>query len=258
MTDAAVGAVTRGTTAARRLRRVDRWLFAAHPGVVRRPSLVVVDLGFGERPTTTIELAGQLRRINPTARVVGLDISVDRVVAAQRFAGPGLEFAVGGFELGGRRADIVRALNVLRQYDEADVLPSWLRIQSQLTPGGLLVEGTCAETGRLGSWVAVDETGPRTFTLAVDLAAPPSAVAARLPKALIHRNVPGEPIHRLLEELDAAWQTHAALRVFGRRQRFAASVRDLRTAGWPLVDGPGRWRRGEATFAWRAVMGVDH
>ena len=253
MTGVAVGTITRGTTAARRLRRVDRWLLAAHPGLLRRRNLVVIDVGFGDRPTTTLELAHRLRQVNPAVQVVGLDISPERVAAAQPFARPGVEFAVGGFELGGRPADVVRALNVLRQYDEATVESAWRRMTSRLRPGGVLVEGTCDETGRLGSWVTVNDNGPQTLTLAVDLSAEPSATAARLPKALIHHNVPGHPAHRLLRDLDDAWHGHAALRVFGRRQRFAAAVADLRRAGWPFVDGPPRWRRGEATVAWRAM-----
>lgn len=254
MTPGAVGTVTRGTTSARRLRRVDRWLLAAHPGLLRRPDLVVVDVGFGELPTTTLELAHQLRQANRTVHVVGLDISTERVAAAQPFARPGVEFAVGGFELGGRTAHVVRAFNVLRQYDETDVAPAWERMTGQLAPGGVLVDGTCDETGRLGSWVTVAREGPRSLTLAVDLTREPSAVAARLTKALIHHNVAGQPIHRLLTDLDLAWQSRAALRVFGRRQQFAAAVGDLRSRGWPFVDGPPRWRRGEATLAWRAVM----
>ena len=250
---AAVGTITRGTTAARRLRRVDRWLLAAHPGLLRRHELVVVDLGFGDRPITTLELAHDLRQVNPSVRVVGLDISAERVAAAQGFARPGVEFAVGGFELAGRTAHVVRALNVLRQYDESDVAEAWRRMTAQLAPGGMLVEGTCDESGRMGSWITADIEGPQTLTVAVDLARQPSAVAGRLPKSLIHHNIPGHPVGRLLGELDHAWKTRAALRAFGRRQQFAAAVADLRGAGWPFVDGSARWRRGEATLAWRAV-----
>ncbi|MGO4424650.1 class I SAM-dependent methyltransferase, partial [Streptomyces sp. MCAF7] len=27
----------------------------------------------------------------------------------------------------------------------------------------------------------------------------------------------------------------------------------LRAAGWPLVDGPRRWRQGEVTVSWEAL-----
>jgi hypothetical protein len=248
-----VGVETRGTTADRRLRRVDRWLLATRPALLRRPDLLVVDLGFGERPVTTIELAKRLRRVNPQVRVVGLDISADRVAAAQARSTDGLEFAVGGFELAGLRPHVVRAFNVLRQYDAADVPAAWQRMQQQLAPGGLLLDGTCDETGGLAAWLTVDAEAPRSLTLGLHPALPPSAVAARLPKALIHGNVPGRPVHRLLEDLDRAWQARAALGVFGFRQRMAAAVHEVRRQGWPVVDGPGRWRRGDLTVSWRAL-----
>jgi len=253
-----VGVETRGTTADRRPRRVDRWLLATQPALLRRPDLLVVDLGFGERPVTTIELALRLRRVNPRARVVGLDISADRVAAAQARAADGLEFAVGGFELAGLRPHVVRAFNVLRQYDAADVPGAWRRMQDQLAPGGVILDGTCDETGRLASWVALDATGPLSLTLALDPAAEPSAVAARLPKVLIHRNIPGEPVHRLLVDLDAEWHAHAPLMVFGIRQRLASAGRGLRARGWPLLDDPVMWRRGILTISWRALEPSGH
>jgi hypothetical protein len=37
------------------------------------------------------------------------------------------------------------------------------------------------------------------------------------------------------------------------RQRFLAAVSTLRDEGWPLLDGPGRWRLGEVTVDWAAV-----
>jgi hypothetical protein len=220
------------------------------------PRLLAVDLGFGARPFTTLELAARLRRLNPDARVVGLEIDPERVAAAAPYARPGVEFAIGGFELGGLQPHLVRALNVLRQYDESDVAPAWGRMSASLAPGGLVVEGTCDEAGRLGAWVAIDQRGPVSLTLAVDLAMAPSAVAARLPKALIHHNVEGQPIHRLLTGLDEAWRRSTALAAFSPRQRFAAAATALRAQGWPVLDGPGRWRRGELTVKWDAISPI--
>jgi hypothetical protein len=274
--DRPVGTVTRGTTASRRLRRVDRWLVAAYPRMVATPRLLVVDLGFGARPFTTLELAARLRRLNPGARVVGLEIDPARVAAAAPYGRAGVEFAVGGFELAGRRPHVVRALNVLRQYDEADVPAAWEQMSAALAPGGLIVEGTCDETGRLGAWLSITRPSssnvalplnfegqchiamprPSALTLAVDLAMAPSAVAARLPKALIHHNVAGQPVHDLLAGLDAAWQRSSALSAFSPRQRFSAAVASLRADGWPVLDGPGRWRRGEVTVKWDAVRPI--
>jgi hypothetical protein len=252
-----VGVITRGTTAHRRLRRPDRWLLETHPALVRTPNLLVVDLGFGAVPVTTTALCAQLRSINRTATVVGLEIAPDRVQAAQRWAGEHLRFERGGFELAGHRPHLVRAFNVLRQYDEVDVGPAWAVMRQAVATGGLVLEGTCDEGGRLGSWVTLDADGPRSVTLALDLRREPGAVSARLPKALIHRNVPGEAVHRLLGELDELWRRNAGLAVFSPRQRMVATARGLVEAGWPVLDGPARWRRGELTLPWRVVRPAE-
>ena len=248
-----VGVATRGTTSLRRLRRVDRWLLGTHPGLLQTPGLVVVDLGFGAVPVTTAELHARLRRVNATTTVVGLEIDPARVAAAQAWAAGGLAFAAGGFELAGHRPHVVRAFNVLRQYDEAAVADAWRRMGERLAAGGIVVEGTCDELGRLGAWVTLGSDAPLSLTLALDPNDAPSAVAARLPKALIHRNVPGQPVHRLLADLDAAWRRAAPVGVFSARQRTAAAIAGLRDLGWPLLDGPSRWRRAELTLPWSAV-----
>ena len=252
-----VGVITRGTTAQRRLRRVDRWLVETRAGLVRTPHLLAVDLGFGEVPITTVALCAQLRAVNPAATVVGLEIDEQRVQSAGRWTTEHLRFERGGFELAGHRPHLVRAFNVLRQYAEADVAPSWSLMAQGLADGGLVIEGTCDESGRLGAWVSLDAVGPRTLTLALDLRREPSAVAARLPKALIHRNVPDEGIHRLLRDLDEQWERHAALAVFSPRQRMVATARGLAEGGWPVSDGPARWRRGELTVPWQAVCPAE-
>src|SRR4030095_10727524 len=77
-----------------------------------------------------------------------------------------------------------------------------------MTAGGaVLVEGTCDELGRLASWLTVSGAVPRTLTLAARLSTldTPATLAERLPKALIHDNVPGRRIHDLVGALDEAW-----------------------------------------------------
>jgi hypothetical protein len=255
-----VGLITRGTTNPNRLRRVDRWLVGpAADGLRRSPDPVVVDLGFGATPVTAVELLGRLRAVRPDVEVVGLEIDPARVAAARLATRPGLTFAVGGFEIplpGGRRPTVVRAFNVLRQYPEEAVEPSWRTVVDRLAPGGLLVEGTCDEIGRRAAWIAIDaEQGPRSLTLSLRLAGlpRPSEVAERLPKALIHRNVPGEPVHAFLAALDDAWARQSPLATFGARQRWMATVRSVAESGWPVLDRPVRWRLGEITVAWTAV-----
>lgn len=254
-----VGEVTRGTTAPNRLRRCDRWLAGPQAPRLRRyaGTPVVVDLGFGASPVTALELRDRLRRVRPDVEVVGIEIDPERVAAAAPLAGPGLRFQRGGFEIplpGGTRPLIVRAFNVLRQYAETDVPGHWSLVCSRLAPGGLFVDGTCDEIGRRAAWIALTPDGPQTLTLSWRLRGleRPSEIAERLPKALIHRNRPGEAVHAFLAALDEQWQRQAGHAGFGVRQRFIAAAGALRDAGWPVRD-PGRWRLGELTVAWPAV-----
>jgi len=262
------GAITRGTTNTNRLRRVDRWI-AEQSAFRRAADPFVVDLGYGASGVTAFELAARLRRRRPDVEVLGLEIDPARVRTADAqlaevragrttFA-PELPvaFARGGFEVptGPRRPAVIRAFNVLRQYEEREVAAAWARMTARLAPDGLLVEGTCDELGRIASWVGVTAEGPRSFTISLRLREleHPSVVAERLPKALIHRNVPGERVHALVADLDRAWAQAAPLSVYGPSQRWIDVVGRLRAAGWPVRDGVRRWRLGELTVDWAAV-----
>ena len=255
-----VGVITRGTTNPNRLRRCDRWLAGTQAWRLRGAGAapVVVDLGYGASPVTAVELHDRLLRVRPDVQVVGVEIDPARVAAARRLERPGLTFRVGGFEVpldAGARPVVVRAFNVLRQYPESEVAGAWATTVTRLAPHGLLVDGTCDELGRLATWVAVTADGPVSLSLSWRLRGleRPGVVAERLPKALIHRNVPGEGAHRLLTELDATWARQAPQAVYGVRQRFIATAAAMRDAGWPLLDGPSRRRLGELTVAWDAV-----
>ena len=254
--DRPVGVVTRGTTNPNRLRRVDSWIAhrcAAALSAADDP--LVVDVGFGATPVTTVELRSRLVAVRADVRVVGLEIDPVRVAAAQVAAAPpGLTFRRGGFELGGLRPIVVRAFNVLRQYDESAVTGAWTTMTDALAPGGFLLDGTCDERGRIASWVLLGSSGPVSLTLAARLANldRPATLAERLPKALIHHNVAGQPVHAFISALDDAWQAAAAYTSFGARQRWIEAVGRVRT-DWPILDGPRRWRRGEITVAWSAV-----
>ncbi|MFT4123559.1 MAG: class I SAM-dependent methyltransferase [Microbacteriaceae bacterium] len=251
----AEGRITRGTTGTNRLRRVDRWI-ARLPPLRRTDDPLVVDLGFGARPATSLELHERLARVRPAVQVIGLEIDPERVRAAAASARPGLSFRRGGFEIPVERAPVViRAFNVLRQYREHEVAAAWDRMTARLQPAGVLVEGTCDELGRVCSWVALTAEGPCSLTVSLRLAGlqTPAIVAERLPKALIHRNVPGERVHEFVEALDAHWRRNAALAVYSPAQRWIALARGLRAEGWPVRDGVARWRLGELTVDWAAV-----
>lgn len=264
-----VGTVTRGTTNPNRLRRVDRWLVHTHARRLQNADdPVVVDLGYGAHPVTTVELHARLATVRPDVRVVGLEIDAGRVAAAAAHQNPPyLVFSLGGFEVPlpeGGSPVLIRACNVLRQYDEAQVWPAWTQLVGRLAPDGALVEGTCNELGRLGAWVDVrrgadGQPVPRSLTLSWRLrdVEALSVVAERLPKALIHRNVPGERVHTLMTDLDASWARSVGHAPYGARQRFLATVTQLRARGWPVLGSRHRWRLGELELPWSSVAPQD-
>jgi hypothetical protein len=239
----ALGIATRGTTNPNRLRRVDRHLAQVHADLLRQAAdPLVIDLGYGATPITAVELHQRLREVR-------LEIDQDRVDAAQYASAPGLSFRRGGFELAGTRPLVIRAFNVLRQYDEAPAARAWTTLRAGLQVGGLIVEGTCDEIGRRAAWVSLDKDGPRTLTLAahVQTLDRPSELAERLPKALIHHNRPGTRVHALLQAMDAAWDSCAPYATFGNRQRWKATCEAL---DWEQV---GAQRDGEVTVPWATV-----
>ncbi|NUR86776.1 MAG: class I SAM-dependent methyltransferase [Nonomuraea sp.] len=257
-----VGAITRGTTGVNRLRRADRWILAVHGHLLRTAEHpLVVDLGYGASHITTLELFTRLPR---GVEVLGLEIDPERVRVAKQYARDGLDFALGGFELPvPRPPTLIRAFNVLRQYSEPDAWKYWDMLRARLAPGGVIVEGTCSETGHRAIWVGLDREGPRTLTFSArfDAFDKPSDLADRLPKTLIHRNVPGERIHAFLSDFDRAWAVSAPYGAHGRRQRWLAAVERL-SATWPIpqrapLGGLARWRLGELTLPWSAIGDPD-
>jgi hypothetical protein len=250
---------------------VDRWITQALWPVLRaaeRP--LIVDLGFGASPVTTLELYRSVRAVVPDAEVTGLEIDPERVVSARRRLAelresglrlPGLDIAPGGFELPtSRRPVLVRAFNVLRQYTEEQAWKTWARLRAGLAPGGVLVEGTCDEIGRRAVWVTLPRHGAGLITFSTRLASleRPSDLAERLPKTLIHRNVPGEPVHQFLRDFDRAWDRAAPYSAFGVRQRWIKAVTSL-SSTWPVLryppcGGSRRWRLGEVTVAAECLL----
>ncbi|MFC0550548.1 class I SAM-dependent methyltransferase [Planotetraspora thailandica] len=258
-----VGAITRGTTGHNRLRRSDRWISAVYGPMLRSSPAgppLVVDLGYGASHITTYELFTRLRRVHRAVEVVGVEIDPERVAAAKPYEREGLSFVRGGFELPVPRCPlVVRAFNVLRQYGEAAAWEHWELMRSRIDPAGVIVEGTCSEVGHRAAWVALGAEGPRTLTFSARFTGfeRPSDLAERLPKTLIHRNVPGERVHAFLSDWDRAWATCAPYGSYGSRQRWIKAA-ELLAQDWPVATTPpdggrARWRLGELTLPWKAV-----
>ncbi|MCU0513882.1 MAG: class I SAM-dependent methyltransferase [Anaerolineae bacterium] len=240
------GQPTRGKTAVHRLRLVDLWLLLARPEVLTAGAPLVVDVGYGAQPWTALEMLARWQTLNPALRLVGVEIDAERVAAAQPYAQPGTSaFVQGGFNLvdvlAGQQARVIRAYNVLRQYDESAVPAALARMAQALEPGGLLIEGTCNPAGSLAVFDVYrrheDRLHHQALVFAGTLRQPvePVDFQAVLPKRLIHRTQAAAPAAFL-----AAWGRALQLaRGAGHqapRPRWQAAAQHLRQAGLP-VDG---------------------
>lgn len=258
------GQATRGKTALNRLRRVDLLLMRFDPALIRRRSgpfarAFFVDLGFGAAPLTTVESFERLRQLNPGLPVLGVEIDPERVAAAQPFARPGLAFRLGGFNLplgawpddAPETVRALRAFNVLRQYPPDQVAPAYARMAEHVLPGGLLIEGTSDPPGQI--WTAhlarrtVEAAQPwrhEALVFSTNFRQPfdPAQFQPVLPKDLIHRVIPGEPIAAFFDAWKQAAATTAAYQVWGARTWFAATAHRLAAAGYAVNLRP-RWLR---------------
>src|SRR5947209_7943677 len=172
------GRVTRGTTGTNRLRRVDRYL-AASPALRRPAAPLVVDLGFGARPWTALELADRLARVRSDVRVLGLEIDPARVAAAMPSATDRVSFGLGGFEVptptDERKAIIHRNVPGERVHDLLRALDDrWTRASPLSVYGPVQRFVATAEALRDAGWPI--EGGSRRWRLG-ELTVPWEAVA---------------------------------------------------------------------------------
>lgn len=260
------GESTRGKTAQNRLRRLDTFLIRYDRRLLQRADddyaqALFVDLGYGATPVTTLESARQLWQLNPRLEVLGVEIDPERVAAALPFARDRLDFRLGGFNLPLRvRTDgsremvrAIRALNVLRQYDETDVADAYARLAEFVLPGGLLLEGTSDPLGRLmvvnilrrratdaacgvdELWRAEGLLFSTNFRSEKQEAASghfdPSDFQAVLPKNFIHRMVAGEPIYEFMQAWKRSARATASMQAWGARQWFMAAAEGLAAEG---------------------------
>lgn len=249
------GQPTRGKTADNRLRRVDNFILLYEPALLTRTDglfsdSLFVDLGYGFDARTTLESAARFRRVNPNLNILGVEIDKERVDAALPFADDKTFFRLGGFNLplqNGEHVRLIRAFNVLRQYEEKDFAPAYERLAEYVLPDGLMIEGTSTPFG--GLWAAnlvrSAEAGQWTFEALVFSTNFHSGFDVEefqtiLPKNYIHHVVKGEPIFDFFE----AWKRSAAetvhAKTFGLKQWFAASAEALAQKGF-RVDLHKKW-----------------
>jgi hypothetical protein len=243
-----VGEVTRGKTHRNRLRRVDIFLLMYAGELIRRRDgpferALYVDLGYGAEAFTTLESAQRFRTQNNQLPVLGVEIDPERVESAQPYADEQTFFRLGGFNLpllNGEGVRMMRAFNVLRQYEECEVDAAHALMGSYLLPGGLLIEGTSDPLGRI--WVANllrrAESGlvmeGLLFSTNFRWGFEPAIFQPVLPKNFIHRMLPGEKINDFMEAWKEASRQTIAVKTLGLRQWFAASAKALAANGYSI------------------------
>lgn len=243
------GLPTRGKTASNRLRRVDNFLLLYEPALLRRTDgfyakALFVDLGYGFDARTTLESASRFRRLNPDLKILGVEIDKERVENALPFADEKTFFRLGGFNLPlqkGEHVRLIRAFNVLRQYEEKDFAPAYERLAEYVLPGGLMIEGTSTPSGSLwaANLVRKGEIDWRfealVFSTNFRQGFEVEEFQTILPKNLIHRVTPGEPIFDFFEAWKAAAAETSAMKTYGARQWFSAAAERLTERGYAVL-----------------------
>ena len=255
------GQMTRGKTARNRLRRSDIFMLLTEGPLIRmqdepgKPSFYV-DLGYGFEPFTTLETAERLRSQNPRLQVLGVEIDPERVKAAEPFADELTFFRLGGFNLPlktGEQVRLIRAFNVLRQYEESEWAAPIELLGQQLIPGGMLLEGTSNPFGSV--WTANiirrSQIPPYPvlhegflFSTNFHMGFTPDLFQPVLTKNYIHRMVPGEKIYEFIERWKTACRNQAPMRTYGLRTLFCAAAGELSAAGYAIDLRPQLLRRG--------------
>lgn len=256
---------TRGKTRAGRLDRLDgvlaHWL--VEQGWCERRAPTCVELGFGASSVTARSWFARVLELTPHASCVGVEVDAERVERARREgAMQGVTWQQGGFDFalrtGAGGVDLVRALNVLRQYDARDAPAAHALMGRHLTEGGVLVEGSCDGGGRHGvvhvQRRVADELRREALMCVVDPEAhfAPRMLRDWLPQDL-RRGV--GPEHEVFTGfLDVWMQCFEQARATSRQERFAQSVALLgeRVAG---IEAPA-WMVDRGTLLWRPAHGV--
>jgi hypothetical protein len=244
-----LGQVTRGKTAPNRLRKVDVFALLYAADLLKQPlaesrRAFFVDLGYGAEAYTTLESAARFRTLNAELDVLGVEIDPARVAAGLPFADENTFFRLGGFNLPlevGETVRLMRAFNVLRQYEEREVAAAHAEMGRFLIPGGLVLEGTSDPFGRV--WVSnllrkrlngeIVLEG-LVFGTNFHWGFEPSIFQPVLPKNYIHRMLPGEKIYEFMEAWKAAALRAVAFKSFGLRQWFSASAKELAQTGYSV------------------------
>lgn len=264
-----LGQPTRGKTASNRLRRVDNFVLLAYPHLLRRrdgvfTNALFVDVGYGAEPLTTFESAMRFRRLNPFLPVLGVEIDSERVKMGQQFADELTHFRLGGFNLPlekGETVRLIRAFNVLRQYEETEIVPALTTLSHYLLPEGILIEGTSNPYGQL--WVAniLQKQQPNQpapiigllFSTNFRQGFHPQLFQPVLPKNHIHRMVVGEPIFDFFQDWKQAYTLALPYRPLGVSRLFVETAKQLAAMGYKVDLRPRLLQQGYLFWRWQTT-----
>jgi hypothetical protein len=230
---------------------VDNFILLYEPSLLTRTDglfadSLFVDLGYGFDARTTLESAARFRHVNPELKILGVEIEKERVEAARPYADEKTFFRLGGFNLPlkeGEHVRLIRAFNVLRQYEEKDFAPAYERLAQYVLTGGLMIEGTsnpfgsiwCANVARTvddRQWTIEALVFSTNFRMGFDI----EEFQTILPKNLIHHVVPGQPIYDFFEAWKGSAAATAAMKTYGPKQWFIAAGERLGERGYAIAS----------------------
>ncbi|HLT29170.1 MAG TPA: methylase [Myxococcaceae bacterium] len=244
---------TKGRTAAGRLRLLDTLLRLHPPPSLTRPPApglrpVVVDLGFGETPVTSLELLETLRAMHlETPGVIAVEQASHRVAAARASTAEDtrLAFREGGFDLPvhpGEDVRWVRVMNVLRGYPLEAAREAHQRLGRCLPDEAWVWEGSADPRGHLLTCHLLRVRGGTLervgllFGTDFDRGFAPLQFRDWLPRDLRRSVRPGHPLHAFFAHWTAAFEAARGAGVQTSRERFRVSIRRL-GQDVPGVDG---------------------
>jgi hypothetical protein len=261
------GQITRGKTAINRLRRVDQFILQYDPMLIHRRDKagiksMYIDHGYGWSPVTTLESSRQFHQINPNLKIVGVEISPERVETGTPYLSSTLDFRLGGFDIpyqSTENARLIRSFNVLRQYEEDEFISHLKTLTQGLENGGLLIEGTSNPTGRF--WVAnlirkqkdLLKYEGLVFSTNFHDGFIPQDFQPFLPKNLIHHMISGHPIFEFIQDWSKAAQNKIHIRERSYTQWYASCVEEVARMGYQVETRRSFTRRGFCVYHWNNI-----
>ncbi|MBI5532930.1 MAG: methylase [Deltaproteobacteria bacterium] len=239
---AVVDRPARARTRAGRLAPLDVWLLKRESSLPDRSerssaTAVFLDVGFGERPVTTLETWEALRAVSEPWKVIGIELDPSRALRAQDESGSDqVSFVRGGFREVAScepKARVIRVMNVLRSYPPDQIESIHRMLAGGLVNRGLLIEGTSDTCGHvLAAWLIRregNEPRKRGLLFHTDFTRGfcPWLLRDFLPRDIRRGVQQGTPIHGLLSDWHAAWSVVRAQGEKSPRELFVRSLASL-------------------------------